>query len=120
MRSKCLTHYRRVALEEKYNNPADFHYFKNKPEFNRFFADYVRRGWLWVRECTFEDFKAFLAQYKSVIVKPMDGKQGDGIRKLNYDNQDDTALRALFDSLVDENVIVEELIVQHRDMVFAN
>ena len=120
MRGKCLTHYRRVALEEKYNNPADFHYFKNKPEFNRFFADYVRRGWLWIKESSFEDFKAFLAQYKSVIVKPMDGKQGDGIRKLNYDNQDDTALRSLFDSLVDENVIVEELIVQHPDMVFGN
>ena len=120
MRSKCLTHYRRVALEKKYNHPEDFHYFKNKPEFNRFFDDYIHRGWLWVRESSFEDFKAFLDQYKSVIVKPMDGKQGDGIRKLEYVGQDDTVLRRLFDDLVKENVIVEELIVQHPDMVFGN
>ena len=75
MRSKCLTHYRRLALEKQYNNPADVHYFKNKPEFNRFYSDYVRRGWLWVKEASFEDFKAFLARYGAVIVKPMDGKQ---------------------------------------------
>ena len=33
-RSKCLTHYRRLALDKRYNSPADIHYFVNKPEFN--------------------------------------------------------------------------------------
>ena len=120
MRSKCLTHYRRLALEKKYNNPADVHYFKNKPEFNRFFSDYVHRGWLWVREASFDDFTAFLKRFESVIVKPMNGKQGDGIRKLVYDGQDTAELRRLFDELVAEDVIIEELIVQHPDMVFGN
>ena len=118
-RSKCLTHYRRLALEKKYNSPADVHYFKNKPEFNHFFSDFVHRGWLWVKEASFEDFKAFLMRYGSVIVKPMDGKQGDGIRKMEYVD-DDTELRRTFDALVKEDVIVEELIVQHPDMVFGN
>lgn len=118
-RSKCLTHYRRLALEKKYNSPADVHYFKNKPEFNRFFSDFVHRGWLWVKEASFEDFKAFLMRYGSVIIKPMDGKQGDGIRKMEYVD-DDTELRRTFDALVKEDVIVEELIVQHPDMVFGN
>ena len=120
IRSKCLTHDRRLALEKQYNNPADVHYFKNKPEFNRFYSDYVRRGWLWVKEASFEDFKAFLARYGAVIVKPMDGKQGDGIRKLEYAGQDEVELRRMFDALVAEDVIVEELIVQHPDMVFGN
>ena len=118
-RSKCLTHYRRLALEKKYNSPADVHYFKNKPEFNHFFSDFVHRGWLWVKEASFEDFKAFLMRYGSVIIKPMDGKQGDGIRKMEYVD-DDTELRRTFDALVKEDVIVEELIVQHPDMVFGN
>lgn len=118
-RSKCLTHYRRLALEKKYNSPADVHYFKNKPEFNRFFSEFVHRGWLWVKESSFEDFQQFLARYQTVIVKPMDGKQGDGIRKLDYVD-DDVELRRLYDSLVKENVLVEELIVQHEDMVFGN
>ena len=87
-RSKCLTHYRRLALEKKYNSPADVHYFKNKPEFNHFFSDFVHRGWLWVKEASFEDFKAFLMRYGSVIIKPMDGKQGDGIRKMEYVDDD--------------------------------
>ena len=118
-RSKCLTHYRRLALEKKYNSPADVHYFKNKPEFNHFFSDFVHRGWLWVKEASFEDFKAFLMRYGSVIIKPMDGKQGDGIRKMEYVD-DDTELRRTFDALVKEDVIVEELIIQHPDMVFGN
>ena len=119
MRSKCLTHYRRLALEKKYNDPIDVHYFKNKPEFNRFFHDYVHRGWLWVQESTFEEFKAFMDRYRSVIVKPMDGKQGDGIRLLDCVD-DEEELRRTFQALVQENALVEELIVQHRDMVFGN
>ena len=120
MRSKCLTHYRRLSLERKYNNPADIHFFKNKPEFNVFFKDYVRRGWLWLAEATFDDFKAFLLRYRSVIVKPMDGKQGYGIRKLDYTGQDDQQLRGIYDTLHEENMLIEELIVQHPDLVFNN
>lgn len=120
MRGKCLTHFRRLALEKKYNDPADVHYFKNKPEFNQFFKVFVHRGWLWVRDASLEDFKAFLERYGTVIVKPMDGKQGDGIRKLEYTAQDDAELRRLFDALVQEDVLIEELIVQHPDMVFGN
>ena len=120
MRSKCLTHYRRLALEKRYNSPADVHYFKNKPEFNRFFKDFVHRGWLWLKEASFADFKDFMTRYGSVIVKPMDGKQGDGIRLLEYKGQSDDELQRLFDALVQEDVLLEEVIVQHPDMVFGN
>ena len=120
MRSKCLTHYRRLALERKYNDPTDVHYFKNKPEFNQFFADFVHRGWLWLKDASFEDFKAFVARYPAVIVKPAGGKQGDGIRMLECDGKDDDGLRLMFQALRDEDVLLEELIVQHPDMVFGN
>ena len=119
-RSKCLTHYRRLALEKRYNSPADVHYFKNKPEFNEFFKDFVHRGWLWVKQSSFEQFKDFLLHYSSVIVKPMDGKQGDGIRKLDYAGQTDDELRRLYDDLIKEDALLEELIVPHPDMVFGN
>ena len=119
-RSKCLTHYRRLALERKYNDPTDVHYFKNKPEFNVFFKDFVHRGWLWVKDAPFEDFKAFVVRFPSVIVKPVSGKQGDGIRLLDCAGKDDEDLRSLFQALKDEDVLLEELIVQHPDMVFGN
>lgn len=119
-RSKCLTHYRRLALEKRFNSPADVHYFMNKPEFNRFFKDFVHRGWIWLKESSFEEFKDFLQRYSSVIVKPMDGKQGDGIRQLDYTGQDDDELHRLFDALLKEDALLEELIVQHPDMVFGN
>ena len=119
-RSKCLTHYRRLALERKYNDPTDVHYFKNKPEFNVFFKDFVHRGWRWVKDAPFEDFKAFVVSFPSVIVKPVSGKQGDGIRLLDCAGKDDEDLRSLFQALKDEDVLLEELIVQHPDMVFGN
>lgn len=119
-RSKCLTHYRRLALQNKYNNPEDVHYFVNKPEFNEFFSDFVHRGWLWVKKSSFEDFKAFLSRYSAIIIKPMDGKQGDGIRMMENVPQDDEGLQRLFDALAQEDVILEELIIQHPDMVFGN
>ena len=119
-RSKCLTHYRRLALEKRYNSPADIHYFVNKPEFNAFFKDFVHRDWIWLKESSFEQFKDFLLRYSSVIVKPMNGKQGDGIRKLDYTGQSDDELHRLFDDLVKEDALLEELIVQHPGMVFGN
>ena len=99
-RSMCLTHFRRIPLLKKYNNKEDIHYFKNKPDFNRFFSDFVHRGWLWLKEASFDDFKAFLIQYRTVIVKPIDGCKGNGIRKLEYTDQDDDTLRQLFEALV--------------------
>ncbi len=119
-RSKCLTHYRRLALEKRYNSPADIHYFVNKPEFNEYFKDFVHRGWVWLKKSSFEQFKDFLQRYSSVIIKPMDGKQGDGIRKLDFTGQSDDELHRLFDDLVKEDALLEELIVQHPDMVFGN
>ena len=119
-RSKCLTHYRRLALEKRYNSPADIHYFVNKPEFNEYFKDFVHRGWIWLKKSSFEEFKDFLQRYSSVIVKPMDGKQGDGIRKHDFTGQSDEELHRLFDDLVKEDALLEELIVQHPDMVFGN
>lgn len=119
-RSMCLTHYRRIPLLKKCNNKEDIHYFKNKPDFNRFFSDFVHRGWLWLKEASFDDFKAFFTQYRSIIVKPINGSKGSGIRKLDYTGQDDEELRRLFNALVKEDVIIEEIIVQHPDMVFGN
>ena len=120
MRAKCLTHYRRLALEKRYNNPDDIHYFKNKPEFNVFYRDFIRREWIWLKESTFEEFKEFLCRHSSVIVKPMDGKQGEGIWRLDYTNQGDDELRQLYDELHQNAFLIEELIDQHPDMVFGN
>lgn len=119
-RSKRLTLYRLSRLFKKYNDRSYVHFFKNKPDFNRFFSDFIHRGWLYAREASFEEFKAFVTRYPCVIIKPVGGKEGIGIRKFAYAGENDDQLRQRFDALVAEDVIIEELIVQHELMNFGN
>lgn len=119
-RAKCLTWRRITRMYQRYNDRSSARLFKNKPEFNRFFKEYVRRGWLCLRDASFDEFKAFVLEHRSVIVKPVAGKEGIGIRRFTLQDEDDGRLRALFDSLVAEDVIVEQFIEQHPDMNFGN
>lgn len=119
-RSKRLTLYRLSRLFREYNDSSYFHLLRNKEEFNAFFKDYVHRGWILLQENGFEDFKAFVQQYPSVIVKPSDGIQGKGIRQFVYSGEDDTRLHQLYDEWLSEKAMVEETVVQHHDMNFRN
>ena len=119
-RSKCLTWRRITRMYRKYNDSSLAYLFKNKPEFNQFFKEYIHRAWLYLRDASFDEFKAFVLEHQSVIIKPVAGKEGIGIRKFTLSGEDDARLRAMFDNLVAEDVIVEQLIVQHPDMVFGN
>jgi len=119
-RSKCLSHYRRLALEKKYNDPTYIHYYGNKQEFNEFFKDFIHRDWLYSGDSSFEQFKDLLKKHHKLIIKPIDGEQGNGIRQMNDEGQSDSELREIFDALVKEDVIIEEIIVQHPNMVFGN
>lgn len=119
-RSKCMTLYRLSRLSKRYNDSQWVHYFKNKPEFNRYFADFIGRQWLYVKDSSYEEFKSFVYCHKTVIIKPMGGKEGIGIRKFVYNGESDNQLRRFFDDLVQEDVVVEELIKQHQDMNLGN
>lgn len=119
-RSKRITLNRLSRLFRKYNDSRYFHLFRNKEEFNAFFKDFVHRGWLYLKDAQFDDFKAFVQKYPSVIIKPKDGIQGKGIRQFVYSGEDDDQLRVLFDEFVAEDALIEETIVQHTDLNLGN
>ena len=119
-RSRRVTFYRMIKLEKAYNNPKYIHILSDKCEFNEFFKDLMHRGWLNVSKASFDEFKRFLLDYRSIIIKPKDGMQGNGIRRHDYNGEDDTALQELYERLRDEQALVEEVIVQHPAMVFGN
>lgn len=117
-RSKCLTYPRMVRYMNKYNNKEFIHYLNEKPHFNKFFNDFVKRDWLYVKEADENSFNQFLDRHDCIIVKPMNGVEGGGIRKMSSSECNDR--HSLFHQMQTEDVLIEECIVQHPQMVFGN
>lgn len=119
-RRKRLTYNRIVKLFNKYNEKDYIHYLNEKNEFNAYFKDFVHRHWIFSGDITAEEFESFVRRHDSVIIKPMDGVEGFGIRKFVLSKNPKINLKELFINLKKEGVMIEEIIVQHPNMVFGN
>lgn len=117
-RRKCLTYPRMVRYMNKYNKKEFIHYLNEKPHFNKFFNDFVKRDWLYVKESDENSFNQFLDRHESIIIKPMNGVEGGGIRKMKTSECKER--HSLFNQFLAEDVLIEECIEQHPRMVFGN
>lgn len=117
-RSKCLTYPRMVKYMNKYNKKDYIHYLNEKPHFNKFFNDYVKRDWLYVKEAGENQFNGFLDKHECIIIKPMNGVEGGGIKKMFSAECVDR--HSIFLQMQTEDVLIEECIVPHPRMVFGN
>lgn len=118
-RRKMLT---AMRVRKVFNWSADrqyIHYLDNKVDFNKYFDNLVTRGWLYLKDSNCEEFESFMRKYKTVIIKPINANQGKGVRFLNIENAD-VKMDSLFDSLREEDVMIEEVVVQHPRMTFGN
>lgn len=100
------------------NDPDKIHLLKNKVDFNTYFADFLHREWLFSATMSFEDFSEFIRRHKEVIVKPVDGLEGNGIYLKKFQEHDDP--ESAFSELRSGKYLIEEKIIQHPDMVFGN
>lgn len=119
-RKKCLTYPRMVKMMSSLNDKEYIHLLQRKEDFNEFFADFVKRDWRYIKETTQDDFVSFLKKYGEIIIKPVAGVEGGGVRKYIYTPVDDDVLERLYYDLLQEDVMVEEVIKQHPKMVFGN
>ena len=119
-RKKCLTYNRIVKLFNLYNKKEFIHFLNEKPDFNTYFKDYVHRDWLHTEKATKEEFIAFIEKHNSVIIKPVDGVEGGGIRKFVLSSNKGEDLENLFAELKKENVLVEQIIIPNKRMIFGN
>jgi hypothetical protein len=115
---KNIVTYRRWKKILKYNNKNYEHFLGNKLDFCKHFHDYIGREYLSSKEMTMEEFLSFLKRYGRVFVKPVDGLEGKGVTAISFgtDEQNEQHFRELKES----DYIIEEPVVQHRDMVFGN
>lgn len=102
------------------NNPDYEHFFEVKSDFNDFFSDYIGRDWLLLdtsSKCaSFEEFLNFIKTHTSFLVKPLTEQQGHGIYKVDKVND----VNQMYHMLIQKNVLVEEIISQHKGMIFGN
>lgn len=105
---------------KKLNNPYYIHYLNEKVDFNKYFKDFVHRDWIYIKDVTKEEFENFVKKYGIVIIKPVAGVEGGGVRKFRYTEHTEVDMKQLYASLLKEDVMVEEVIKQHHRMVFGN
>lgn len=119
-RKKMLTYPRMVKMMNKLNNPDYIHFLNEKVDFNKFFSELVHREWLYIKDVNEDEFEAFVKRHGIVIIKPVAGVEGGGVRKFKYTEHPEINLKQLCTELQTEDVLVEEVIKQHPGMVFGN
>jgi len=87
--------------------------FSIKPRFLKKFKNYIYRDYFTV-EMGFSNLKKFLKLKKEVIIKPIDGLGGHGVKKIKV--KDIENLKNFYEKLKKERLFLEEVIVQHKDI----
>lgn len=103
-----------------FNNANYVHILENKVDFLKHFANNIKHDWIYPKEDCLETFLNFAKRNNDVIIKPIDSLQGKGVKKINLNNFSDNELKDIFKQYQNENILVEECIVQHPDLVFNN
>ena len=111
-RKRTYTKQRIHTVAAKYNNKSYTHILGNKVEFNKHFASFIKRNWLFCKDSTLAEINLFVETNKKVIVKPINKNKGKGIHVLAKGED--------VSSFVGKDILLEEYIVQHQNMCFNN
>jgi len=115
LRSTYITRTKNNQIVRQLNDPAYYHLINNKIEFLKLFKDFIHRDWLYLDECSYEDFVAFCEKHDSMMVKPIDETGGLGVEKLFV--KDFASIEALYRYIQEKHVpLVEECIIQHPSL----
>lgn len=106
-RCTYLTNGKNNEIVRKFNNKAYWHILDNKDEFNDYYKKYLKREYL-KPNSSLEDFNKFIKNKSNIIVKPVDGVGGKGIKIIS--TKEDNLYNKYKDYLL------EELIVQNKKL----
>ena len=86
----------------------------NKAEANKIFAEFTHRDWIEASKCSFEEFQAFVKKHSRFFSKPVSGSWGKSAQI--YRVEPNQNLKDLFADLKSRKSILEEVIVQHKQL----
>lgn len=113
-RKTYLTRGKNNEIIRRFNDKSKFHIFENKDEFHAMFKEFTKRDWLKLDGNNANDFVSFLEKNQQIIVKPVAGEGGEGIRKCKYTNREDA--EALYGELMANGQnLAEQYIVQNKE-----
>lgn len=96
------------------NNREFYHLFSHKPDFLNTFKEYIKRDFIDLKNCYYEDYISFVSNHPIFMAKPTDGMCGYGIEVIDSTDSD---LKELYDELINhKQFLLEERIVQDERM----
>lgn len=102
---------------KNFNNQNYCYLLENKVESLKFFKDFVQHKWIYPRECSFTEFNEFIRNTQgAIIIKPIDGICGNGIKSFSSSNDSHKD----YEELCKKAVLLEEYIKQDQRLVFKN
>ena len=113
------TSYRKSEKLRSINPPAAVDLFSDKAHFDAKYQKFLGREWILPAQASKDEFGAFLQRHPDAIAKPRTGKGGQEIERL-YLPRNDAELKAVYERMIAEDKLVEERILQHREVAEFN
>lgn len=113
-RAEAYTKKRIAKVRARYNEKKYEYLLSDKMEFNKYFAEFVKRDWIYCKTASVSDLETFVRKTGRCLIKPTGSSKGKGIRELNED------IMEILPEYVGKDYILEELINQHPTMCFNN
>lgn len=113
-RKEFIVYKKRMKIVKTFNNKSDRAIFDSKEKFNQVFEKFIVRDWLYVPDSNFNSFEKFIERVPKFIAKPTKGSHGKGVKIINTTEVHNK--KELFEELVRDDAIIEELIIQNDEL----
>jgi len=111
-----FTYGRAAYVIREMKSPQSEKIFNNKPIFNKVFAKFIKRDWIYItKEPSSQEFESFLQKHPVFVAKPPRENQGQGVWLV--DSAQYPSKAALFVTLLQKGTtLLEERIYNHKDL----
>lgn len=117
-RKKYVVHGKLLEIMRKCNNPKHRYIFDEKPEFDKKFAEYIHREWIYTKDATYSDFLKFIENREDFFMKDPKGMFGLGVKKVKVADIKDK--QEFFNKLKQREILCEETLTQCKEMAEFN
>ena len=110
--------YINIAVNKDYirhcNDPKYYHVLNNKVTFLNTYKEFIKRDYIDIRECSYEEYEDFYNKHEEFMAKPIDGLCGYGIELIKTE---DNNPRIVYDALNSKKqFLLEERIKQNAEI----
>ena len=101
-------------FEKEHNSSGDTEKLGDKHRFNQLFSEYIKRDFLYMKDCSLEEFTVFCKEHPIFIEKKNWLCEGVGVKKIYLKTQNE--IEEYYVNNKNDYIVIEEPIVQHKKM----